>query len=44
MLPGLVLTFAISLLGPVCGKFSKRTKLRAAAVTDKRLNILYDTI
>ena len=44
MLPGVVLTFAISLLGPVCGKYSRKTKLKAAAVTDKRLNMIYDTI
>ena len=44
MLLGLLLIFAISLLGPLCGKWSRQIKLEAAAVTDTRLNLLYDTV
>lgn len=44
MLPGLLFTLLTSLTGPLCGECSKSIKTKAAALTDLRLQLLYDTV
>lgn len=44
MIPGLVLTVLTSLSGPLCGRCSKSVKTKAAALTDQRLQLLYDSV